>query len=187
MVLDNNLQFERGGTFAGASGMTLTDISIEHLVGKTYAVKDTEHGTGEEVILRLVKNDSGSAITCANQIVKFGVDAKDFGRYVDGTTSIRGQIGLPIDDAYASGFVIPDNDYFYVVQKGPCNVATHGSSMDVLAHEPVTTSATGTLGGWLASYTEFILGTLDADARTISTTALVWVDAKLYNVSGSGT
>ena len=186
-MLSNILPFERGGTFAGTSGMTVTDISIEHLVGKTYVVPDTEHETGAEVVLRLVKNDSGSAITTANQIVRFGTDAKDFARYVDGTTNVVGQIGLPIDDAYSASFSIPDDDYFYVVQKGPCDIAMDASSVALVAHMAVTPNASGAIWGTTADAYKFQLGTIDQDNSTVDTAALVWGDAQLWNPGGSGT
>ena len=186
-LLHNNLPFERGGTFGGASGMTLSGVSIEKLVGATFVVPDDVHETGAQVTLRLVKNDSGSAITFNNQIVRFGTDSKDFGRYVDGTTNVNGMIGLPIDDAYAASYSIPDNDYFYVVQQGPCDVLSAASAFVGIAHEPVTPNSAGALHQKRAGAYDFILGTLDADSSAESTAMLVWVDANLWNPSGSAT
>jgi len=186
-LLQNNLPFERGGTYAGASGMTLTDVNLDKLVGATFVVPDDVHETGAEVTLRLVKNDSGSAITAANQILRFGTDAKDFGRYIDGTTNQDGMIGLPIDDAFASSYSIPDNDYFYVVQRGPCNVVTAASAFVGIAGEPVTTNSAGALHQKRAGAYDFTLGTLDVDSSDESTAVLVWCDANLWNPSGSAT
>jgi len=186
-LLQNNLPFERGGTFGGASGMTLTSVSIEKLVGATFVVPDDEHETGAEVTLRLVKNDSGSDITFNNQIVRFGTDAKDFGRYVDGTTDQNGMVGLPIDDAYTASYVIKDDDYFYVVQRGPCDVLSAASAFVGIAGEPVTTNSAGALHQKRAGAYDFILGTLDADSSEEETAMLVWVDANLWNPSGSAT
>jgi len=187
MLNFNNLPFERGDTFGGASGMTLANVNLDHLVGATFVVPDTEHSTGAEVVLRLVKNDSGAAITFSNQIVRFGTDAKDFGRKVDGTTNVLGMIGLPIDDAFTSSYSIPANDYFYVIERGPCTIATDGSACNLVAHEPVTPNASGALGPIAAGTGEFILGTVDEDEGTAASTTLVWVDATLSNPYGSGT
>lgn len=186
-LLGNNLPFERGGTFGGASGMTLANVNLDKLVGATFVVPDTEHNTGSEVVLRLVKNDSGSAITFDNQIVRFGTDAGDFGRYVDGTTNLGGMVGLPIDDAYSASYSIADNDYFYLVQRGPCTVRTNSSSFTGIAGEPVMCDTAGALHDVIAHAYAFILGTLDADYSTAGGSTLVWVDANLWNPSGSGT
>lgn len=183
----NNLPFERGGTYGGASGMTMSSVDIKKLVGATFVVPDDEHGTGAEVVLRLVKNDSGSAITFDNQIVRFGTDSLDFGRYVDGTTNVNGMIGLPIDDAYTDSYSIADDDYFYVVQKGPCTIRTNASSFAGIAGEPVTPDSAGALFGTRAGAYAFSLGTLDIDYSTAGGSVLVWCDAQLWNPSGSAT
>jgi len=167
--------------------MTLANVNLDHLLGATFVVPDTEHDTGAEVVLRLVKNDSGSAITFDNQIVRFGYDSKDFGRKVDGTTNVAGMIGLPIDDAFTDSYSIPANDYFYVVQKGPCTVRTNASSVGLIAHEPVTPDAAGALHGTRAGAYDFILGTVDQDYSTASGSTLVWCDANLWNPHGSAT
>lgn len=187
MLHANNLPFPPDETFAGHSGMTLADVSIDHLVGRTYVVPDTQHATGYDVILRLVKNTTGSDITVANQIFRFGTDSKDFGRYVDGTTNLAGMIGLPIYDGYTAGSTILANDYFYVVQQGPCDIDGDASSMNLVAHEPVTPNASGALKGLAAGTGEFLLGTVDVDSGTAGATALVYVDATLVNAYGSGT
>lgn len=186
-LFGNNLPFERGGTFGGASGMTLANVNIEKLVGATFVVPDTEHGTGAEVVLRLVKNDSGSAISAGNQLLRFGTDAGDFGRYVDGTTNQGGMVCLPIDDAYSDSYSIADNDYFYVVQRGPCKCLTASSSFSCIAGEPLMCNTAGALNTETANAYAFILGTADIDYSTAAGTVLVWVDANLWNPSGSGT
>ncbi len=129
---EKTLPFPRGDTRSYRGLVSLDDDTFKDIEGRLYEVPDTVHGTGQSVILRVVKNDEGAAITLstAKKILRemagaadpTNATATDWGRrMVAGTTA--GAVAKPIDDYYAevSGLAtIPDDDLYYVVEEGPC-------------------------------------------------------------------
>ena len=118
-MAEKSLPFPRGRTFYDANtDVTLSDTLYSHLEGQIFEVEDTEHGTGEKVLLRVVKNDTGAAITVARKFCEFSVTSSaDWGLRV-GTfpADTAGAVCKPIDDAYTAGDTIDQYDLFYVVE-----------------------------------------------------------------------
>ena len=79
----------------------------------------------------------------------------------------------PIDDAYAVGASIPDDDLFYVVIYGYCSVLTSASVTNLTAGEAIASDNAGlianTNGGAAAG--EFVVGVCDYAASYSAATA----------------
>lgn len=180
------LPFPRGKTLGDSlDNLTLSDTWYQWLEGKEFEVEDTIHGTGEKVILRVVKNDTGSAITIAKRFMRFNTAAEDFGRRIAGYVNAEGMYCVLPDDAYSVGATIPDDDMFYVVVKGPVSGTTAAGSVSLSAHDPVATTATGYIGGTKAQYGEFVAGIADVASTTASATLLLHVDSGVGGIVGT--
>ncbi|MFZ5832397.1 MAG: hypothetical protein ACOY3P_20110 [Planctomycetota bacterium] len=179
---DANLPFPRGQTWSyfGKAGVTVPDTDANQLMGQLFTVDDTIHDSGKDVTLRLVRNDSGAAITVARRCCGFaGVDAEEYGGAVDGYVGAAGEVGKPIDDAYPVGTVIPANDYFYVVDAGPCKVKTSASTVNLAVHSAVTVDASGYVGGSKPTVDQAVLGVIDAASTDEATEVLIYVEPGL--------
>lgn len=110
------LPIARGTTYF--DGGTTDATSAEKLLGTMRSVNDTVNGTGREVVLKLVRNESGAALAAGRGVV---YTASEYGLSVSG----YGFAGSPrfagyVDDAYAS--TIPANDIFWIVVDGPVQI-----------------------------------------------------------------
>jgi len=171
------LPFPRGKTFsqnADSTKFTLSDQNFKSLEGKTFEVTDTVHGTGEKIKLRVVKNDSGAAITvAADRLVMFSVTSDtDFGNRVSGYNTVAGGVCKPIDDDYAVGFSIPDDDLFYIIEEGLCDIEAENTGIS--AGNAVASNNTAQVNNAVAAAGEYVVGTAQ-EASAASTALLVRV------------
>lgn len=182
-MAEKTLPFPRGSTNSDAGLVDLDDSSFSDLEGKIFEVPDTVHDTGQPILLRAVKNDSGSDITVARTFMGFSTSSpNDFGRRVSGLAA-AGAICKPMDDAYAVGFVIPDDDIFYVVERGPCDVNTVSSACDLAAGVGAASASSGLLKGTpCAQATEYCVGTLAEDQLVPSTATQILVSAGIKQI-----
>jgi len=175
------LPFPRGGTMSDWGQITGSDTMWHQLEGKIVKVVDTLHGTGQEMLLRIVKNDSGGALTVARKFMGFSVtDAGDFGRRSSGFAG-AGKVCKPLDDAYTVGQVIPQYDLFYVVEEGPCYVKTEASAVALTGTGNVVASdASGFVNGTpCAQASEYAAGVINAAAITVATDIMVQISRGL--------
>ena len=182
----DSLPFPRGQAYSDAGAVTMTDTLANDLLGRIFKVKDTVHGTGEEVLLRAVKNDTDAAIVVANEdraLQKFAVGALDFGRKIAGDASVAGSICKPIDDAYPDNFSIPDDDVFYVVERGPCYCTTGAADVGLTAGDAVSTHTDGKLRATPAAAGEYVVGTIDATTVAEDTQVVVHIREGLWKGS----
>ena len=178
--MEKTLPFPRGSTLSDGELVGLDDDSFSHLEGKLFEVPDTVHGTGQTIILRAVKNDSTADITVARTLMAFSTTtANDFGARVSGLAG-AGAVCKPMDDAYVVGFTIPDDDIFYVVERGPCDVNSNAGDVAIAAGMAMASAANGVLkSGTCAQATEYCVGTA-MEAQTSSSTATqIYVSAGL--------
>lgn len=139
--LSSYLPFPRGRTASDKGLVTLSDSWCDYLEGTMWVVQDTIHKSAVPTHLMIVKNDSTAAITVARLLYKFSTtDAYDFGRRIAGLNTTAGGICVPIDDAYAVGFSIPDNDLFYVIVRGFATLTATASSPNLYRGLTVLTS-----------------------------------------------
>lgn len=171
---DRCLPFPRGETFNAFALLTMGDTKHSDLEGRIYEVDDSMHGTGRTVLLRVVKNDTGGAITVARKFAEFSAGVLDFGRRI-GTfpCDTAGAIVKPVDDAYTVGASIPDDDLFYVVESGPCSVLTNDDTLALTAGDGVATDNEGLVSDDPAAAGEFVAG--QSDITTTSATAITLV------------
>jgi hypothetical protein len=171
----------------GDGVLTLTDTYRSSLEGRVFTVPDTVHNTGLEIKLRVVKNDTGAAITAARNLCEFdGPDSLDFGRRVTSfgnAISGQGVVCKPLDDAYTVGQSIPDDDLFYVIEEGFGTVLTESGAVSLPAGTAVAANATGTLDGARAAAGQYVIGTMVETILTASTNAKIYVNAGLVNAS----
>lgn len=159
-ISEQNLPFARGTTW-GDGEVTLSDTTGKSLEGRVYFVNDTLHGTGRQVGLRVVKNDAGARLSGVDrQCLSFSVASdSDWGNRVDGVAGTGGEMCKPVDDYYQhvgiTGFA--DDDLFYVVDSGPCNVLS------------TTGGATGVTGGAAQMYGNGKIGAAAAADTAIGT------------------
>src|SRR5208337_1329881 len=128
MARDETPPFPRGATFLNGAAINTTDyLSTQlpgyNLEGKEWLTEDTVNSTGLYVRLRAVRNASGVALVQGANGSKLVQPKTGYqGRRVSGYTTQPGMLGYPIDDAYKSGYSIPNNDLFYIVVEGPVQV-----------------------------------------------------------------
>ena len=110
------LPIARGTTYF--DGGTTDSTSAEKLLGTTRTVNDTVGETGNEVTLKLVRNESGSTLAAGRPVVyktgERGVSVSGYG------SPYSARFAGYVDDAYAS--TIADNDIFWIVVDGPCEI-----------------------------------------------------------------
>lgn len=182
------LPFPRGSTYSNGT-LTMTATLADHLEARIFEVPDTEHGTGELVKLRVVRNDTGAAITAARdlcQLIHPTADALEAGRkcYAFGTDlSDHGVVAKPLDDAYTVGQSIVANDLFYVVEKGPCTVRTETVVVSLPRGTAVAADANGRINGARAAAGEYVVGTIDFACWTTSTDVVVHVNEGIVGAS----
>ncbi len=184
---DNVLPFSRGSTMADKSALlSLGDDTYNDLEGRCYVVPDTENGTGEPVVLRCVKNDTGSAITVTHDFYRYSTGAKDWGRRIGAVCDSAGEVGKPMDDAYVVGATIPDDDLFYVVESGPCTVRPETSSVSLSGGDPIATDLSGRANGAAAAAGEAVLATIDAACTTATTEVLFHIRGDVHKPPAAG-
>ncbi len=180
---EKTLPFPRGKTYG--DGVVTLDVTnydtAKHLEGTIHEVEDTVHGTGEKVFLRIVKNESGSAITAARKLFSFGLSPKDLGRRIRRLAFIKGMLCKPLDDKYVVGFSIPDGDLFYLVETGFCTIQLESTAVALSQGDAVTTDQSGLLDGAVAGAGEYVVGQIDVDAAVASANVVVHVNAGLVN------
>lgn len=162
MSSKQNMPFARGQT----AGVTAT-TDLTQFEGMVFIVPDTKYGTGRDVRLRCVRNNTGIALS-AKQLVVFTNANK---MAVDGLTRLGPAAaagpdhGVPVDDAYGS-VTIAAGDLFYVIEAGPCmlvvsKTAGYESSIatgDILTAATAAASTHTTTAGRVAAGTLAITG-----------------------------
>lgn len=174
-MAESALPFPRGRT-AGDGELSLDDTTLQDLEGKRYVVDDDVHNTGLPVVLMVVKNDTGAAITVARKFGEFSAaDTYDMGRRLGQfPANTEGAIAVPLDDKYTVGQSIPDDDLFYVILKGPVSVLAAATVVNLAAHIPVMTSSTGLVADAAAPTAgSFVIGTLAYAASYVAGAAVV--------------
>ncbi len=198
-IIEKTLPFPRGAFYSEAHKgtgalVTMGDSTAKNLEGRRYQVEDTIHKTGKHVILRVVKNDAGRDMTCSRRIVTWSsTTTNDWGNRVN-DFGAAGEPGKPIDDAYYYGpqpkyttgleltiadraveTTISDNDLFYVVDEGPCDIEATTNANGIAAGIPFFCAGTGsTYDGLIAEALDgnLPLGVcLEAPSATTSITA----------------
>lgn len=183
MKFENDLPFPRGKTACDGWVTPSADL-YKDLAGRIYEVQDTVHGTGEMVQLRLVQ--ASNAITAAKKFMKFSVSsALDFGRVISGVNDVQGGPCKPLDDAYPAGFVIPQYDYCYVVEKGPCSVLSSKSGINLTAPAECVSSSAGLIHTAAPGAGEMVCGRIDANVTVTNTAYVVHIDAGLSGGEGA--
>jgi hypothetical protein len=113
--------WQLGETFYGiSSGNTPASADYHWLPGKEYGFVDTVHGTGKEIVVRVLRNQSGIALLpgyCLNFKTSAAGD-QGFETEVDGYASTLAQRTIICDDQLPAAGV-PNLDLFYGVVKGP--------------------------------------------------------------------
>ena len=174
--MDNVLPFPRGETWSGATADVSDTIPLG-LEGAIFDATDTEHGTSVPIKLRVVKNDSGGDLTAARQLMGWSTTSDtDLGRRSDGYTGAQGERCKPLDDAYAVGFTIPEDDLFYCLESGYCDVNGDGTAVDLTVGDEVCTQNDGTMDGTPATTGDYVFGTVAETTTAESTATLVLVE-----------
>ena len=139
MSYSRDLPFERGATYFGDQTPDAT-VAV-HLEGKRFLHPDTVNGRGPDVVLRVVRNVKGSAIT-VTQGLGYAAGTAKTGTEVDGAVDAISDISYIIDDAYPASFSIADDDLFYVVEEG---VVQGLSGADWVANDKLAFNSSGKL------------------------------------------
>ena len=184
------LPFPRGTTFSDQGLVTMDDSMRSDLEGKLVQVEDTVHDTGEQITLRIVKNDTGGDITVAKKCGEFSTTTdKDYGARIGtfpGNTA--GAVGKPIDDAYTVGGTIPDLDLFYVVEEGLCDILTEASAANIGVGEPVAMDGAGCIEGVAtgAAAGQFVIGMAQESQNEVATAVLIRVQGGIIMPPAAG-
>lgn len=185
-MVDHNyeLPFPRGSTFAGGNSSLLATGDPAKIAGKIYEAPDEQHNTGRPVKLRVVQ--VSAAVTAARKALRFSTTTNEFGAISPGYVNEDGQVGKALDDAYTVGATIPQYDYCYVVEAGPCDVNsaaaldTSGSSSSA-AGSIITWGNGGVIKAVVASTGDHVAGTLVETQAAANTAYLVDVQEGLAN------
>lgn len=122
------LPFARGTTHFGSISGNTPDANVgNNLLGQIFVVRDTVHGTGKPIYLQAVRNTSGGPLYAKKSVIydtsalpETAVNAYSY----LGTGPIAGVV----DDQYGSK-AIPNNDIFWIVVNGPCDVTNSFTTM----------------------------------------------------------
>lgn len=186
MDISRALPFPRGGVMSDGIG-TPGDGDFAHLAGRLYAVNDELHGGAEDVVLRVVRNDSASALTLSRRCVSFSSGAvTEWGSKIDGIAGTGGEICKPLDDYYRGRrSTIPAYDLLYVVDEGRCDILTTADSSLAAGHVPVQMIGNGKID--CAKDKDIVIGTaMEKAANTAASTAVcVFVNAGLAEIGTS--
>jgi len=173
------LPFPRGSTYGDRGLVTMSSDTAQDLEGRCFEADDTINSTPKKVVLRIVRNGSGGALTCAKKFFKYGTSAGQLGRVITGLCDSAGMIGKPMDEKYVDDGItsIAANDLFYVIEAGPTKVLTEASAVSLSAHAALATDANGLINGAAAAAGEAVLATLDSAATSTNTATLIFVKA----------
>ena len=182
---DKTLPFPRGSTYSDGGQIAMTATYCDGLEGRVFETEDTVHETGQKIKLRVLRNTTGGDITVARNFCEislaaslaFGRKCSAFGAALSG----QGVMAKPLDDAYAVGQTIPENDLFYVVELGPCGVLTDANAIALAAGSAITTDAAGRIHAAVAAAGEYVIGTLDRSAVVSGQEVIVHVNEGLDN------
>jgi hypothetical protein len=156
------LPFQRGQTCYGRAATVATSGTFstdgDALVGQQYTMRDDQHGTGNLITLRIVRNSAGFALL-PKRLVRLNV----FGREADGYVRLPEEQGFAVDELLPSAGVA-DDDLFYVVIEGLAVVLTSLSNYgaDVAVRTQLNSQTAVTSGATTA-------GRLDARALVAAT------------------
>jgi len=185
-VICRTLPFPRGSVMSDGIG-TPADGDFAHLTGRLFAVPDELHKGGEDVILRCVQNDSGSALTLERKCVSFSTGGvTEFGSKIDGVAGTGGEVCKPMDDYYRGRRTsCPANDLMYVVDEGRVDIMTTADCTLEVGFVPIQMIGFGTIDQAIDK--DVVIGTaMEAAADTAVTTAVcVFVDAGLKQIGTS--
>jgi len=185
--VDNVLPFARGSTMTDNSAeITQDDSTYSDLEGRLYVVPDTENATGEPVVLRCVKNDTGGEITATHDFYRYSTGAKDWGRRIAGVCNAAGMVGKPMDDAFTVGGTIEKFGLFYLVESGPCTLRPESSAVNLAAGDPVATDSSGRANGAAAAAGEAVLATIDQACTATDTEVLFHIRGDVHEPPASG-
>ena len=162
------LPFPRGQTMWGGDADLISASDYAWLEGRTYKTEDTEHGSGQPVILRVVRN-KGSRLPYPTGGVQYGVTANWLGRKVRGEADGETKVAQAPDDKYTTG--ITTNDLFYVLDAGPVRCLAGSLATGVTAMSAGQGVGFGLNGGLLLPSTgsERMYGTLNESVTTGTT------------------
>ena len=171
MARDDAPPFGRGETLYGGETIDSTDLPGINLEGREYRFEDSVYGTGQQVVVRIVRNVAAAALI-PKKLVSFKTTY--YGQRVDGYATTWGQNSYPVDELLpAAGVAV--NDLFYIVVKGPAlcltdlsadanNVITLG---DILVSQTAATSG-ATTSGRVVSQTVAATTAVDLDVLKAS-------------------
>jgi hypothetical protein len=185
----DTLPFARGDTLNGIGYGTALLVAGEkgsEFEGECFQAIDRVHGTNQPIMLRVVRNNTGSAITVARELYKFSTGALDLGRQVSGVCT-PGAVAKPIDDMYPIGTIIRTNDVFYMLEEGPAKLTASSTSISQAQHSFVAAGYAGNMGASEAGDEEAIIGHIDTALTTgdANGSAIVWVYRGLSGGEGS--
>ena len=181
------LPFPRGSTLSCASLISLDDSTMSQLEGRLVQVEDTEHGTGEQITLRIVKNDTGGDITVSKKLAAFSTTSEsDYGcRIGTFVNTTDGGVCKPIDDAYTIT-TIPDDDLFYVVEEGSCDIVSAAGGISSAAGEAVSSDNLGCIKDNASAAGKYVVGVLQEAAAVAATAYRVRVSAGIAPPPAAG-
>lgn len=185
-TISRALPFPRGGVMSD-DVQTPVDGDFGHLVGRLFAVNDELHGGAEDVVLRVVQNNSGGALTVSRRCVSFSTgNVNEFSQKIDGIAGTGGEICKPIDDYYYGRRTsIPANDLMYVVDEGRCDIMSTADCSLAAGFVAVQMIGNGKID--VAADKDYVVGTaMEPAANTDATTAVcVFVQAGLTLIGTS--
>ncbi len=170
------LPWPRGQTESDQGNVAVSTTRLKEYEGRLYKASDTEHGTGQDVTLRIVRNTSGGDITVANDFCQFELTTEGFGRKVSrfGTDCTAGDPGCALDDAYKLVTIL-ENDLFYVIDKGPVKVRNDlAGSNGRAAHDALAIDTNGRIKQAVAAAGEAVVGTQDETNTVASAECLMY-------------
>ena len=160
--MDCSLPFPRGETYfygntsaaiaSGSTGPANRLVGREFLTNDSFRAVGKGHGTGQKIRLKVLRNNSGGDLKRHRGGVRPSTAAgtANGDNLAAGYVNIVGGKGYVIDDAYDTGYNIADDDLFYVVIEGPCDVK-HTSS-----HETSATDLDQGKAVWFNTYAQLV-------------------------------
>lgn len=179
-VPERVLPWDRGSTLGDNGAWTPTIDDGVDLEGRCFLTDDTINLTSEEIVLRIVRNESGGALTCEKKFYRWA--SGYFNRRVAGLCNAAGMVGKPMDEQYVDDSVtsIAEHDLFYLIEAGPTKVLTEAGAVALAAHAAIATDNAGLINGVAAQAGEAELGTVSAAATLVDTEVLVMIKGDVH-------
>lgn len=156
MARNENLPWDRGGSFYNGNTIDSNNLGGVNFEGKEWETEDVDltlggakqARTGRDVVVRAVRN-VGAAAMLPKRLARYQLTAGKVGCRVDGYTRLTSEVFAGVVDEWGPAAGFPVNDVFFIVVKGPTAMLVDlaAGANNVIAVGDILTSLTAATSG----------------------------------------